>query len=100
MDQPTPAPFTFEMTADMERGAYANLGLISYRDTEFTLDFFYMQPQLPKAKGAARVVTSALHAKRLLAALADNVAKYEAAYGEIRDSNPPKFDRPASGPMS
>ncbi len=98
MDHPATPPFTFEMTADMERGAYANLGMVTYRDTEFTLDFFYIQPQMPKAKACARVIMSAIHAKRTIAALQHNIAQYEAAFGEIKDPNPPAFG--PSGPMS
>lgn len=94
MDEPKPPTLTFEIDAAAEKGVYANLGLICYRDTELTLDFFFIQPQAPKAKVVARVITSPLHAKRLLLALRDNLAKYEAAYGEIRDPNPPEFDGP------
>ena len=66
------------------RGHYANLALISHSETEIVLDFIFLQPQSPKGKVLTRVVTSPIHAKRLLAALKDNVEKYEARFGTIR----------------
>lgn len=94
MNEPQPPQLTFEIAPETERGAYANLGLIAFRDTEIIIDFLFIQPQAPKAKVVARVITSPIHAKRLLAALGDNLARYERAFGEIRDPNPPRFDGP------
>jgi len=66
------------------QGVYSNLAMISHSDSEFILDFIYVQPQAPRAKVRARVLTSPAHAKRLLAALKENIAKYEARFGEIK----------------
>jgi hypothetical protein len=100
MDEPKAIGITLEITPELEKGVYANLGFVSFRDTEITLDFLFVQPQAPKAKCVARVITSALHAKRLLLALQDNVAKFERAFGEIRDPNPPRFETQGEGPLS
>ena len=70
-----------EITA---QGSYANLAMISHSDSEFIFDFIFVQPQAPKARVRARVLTSPSHAKRILSALGDNVAKYEARFGEIK----------------
>ena len=49
----------------------------------------HMQPQTPpKAVVRARVINSPKHMKRLLHALQDNVAKYEAQFGKIDVSGP------------
>src|SRR5437879_8066971 len=66
------------------RGVYTNLALISHSETELILDFVFLQPQNPKAKVVARVVSSPVHAKRLWMALKDNLEKYEARFGAIR----------------
>jgi len=66
------------------RGTYTNLALISHSETEFVMDFIFLQPQNPKAKVLARVVSSPAHAKRLLYALKDNLEKYEVRFGAIR----------------
>ncbi len=70
------------------QGLYANLATVTHNPTEFVLDFIYVQPQQPKAKVRARVITSPQHIKRLLGALQENVARYEKRFGPIdRGSN-------------
>lgn len=66
------------------QGIYANLAMIGHSENEFIIDFIFLQPQAPKAKVRSRIITSPGHAKRLLAALQDNVSKYEARFGEIK----------------
>lgn len=86
----------FDIEASMEKGVYTNLVLMVHRDTEFVFDFLFLQPQAPKAKVVARVVTSPLHVKRMVAAMAGQLRDYEARYGEVRDSNPPQPPGPLS----
>lgn len=65
------------------QGIYANLGIINHSDSEFTIDFVYVQPQGPQGKVRARIITSPRHAKRLLMALEENVRRFEANFGTI-----------------
>jgi hypothetical protein len=44
-----------------------------------------MMPGMPKAKVKSRVVLTPQHAKRLIAALSENLKKYESNFGEIKD---------------
>lgn len=88
-----PAPETqiqIEIDEAASKGCYANLAFISHSETEFILDFALLQPQTPKAKVVSRVVTSPAHMKRLLAAMQDNIRKYESRFGPItlRDEAP------------
>jgi hypothetical protein len=71
------------------RGAYANLALITHSETEFVLDFMFLQPQSEKSRVLSRILTSPVHVKRLLGALQDNIRKYEARFGEIKADQPP-----------
>lgn len=64
-------------------GQYCNMALVNHAETEFTLDFIYVQPQQPKARVRSRIITSPKHMKRLLFAMQENVAKYEEKYGAI-----------------
>lgn len=66
------------------QGVYANLAMISHSESEFIMDFIFMQPQNPKARVRSRILTSPAHAKRILAALKDNILKFEARFGEIK----------------
>lgn len=72
-----------EIPEDIAEGTYSNLAIISHSNSEFVVDFVRMVPNVPKAKVKSRVILTPLHAKKLLQALADNVTKYEAQFGEI-----------------
>lgn len=68
---------------DVASGQYINMAVVNHNDSEFVLDCIYVQPQAPKAKVQARLITSPRHAKRLLLALQNNVVSYEQRYGAI-----------------
>ena len=44
---------------------------------------------MPKAKVKSRIILTPQHAKRLMHALVDNVKKFEAAHGIIKDTEMP-----------
>lgn len=79
-----------ELTEEVADGIYSNLAIISHSNSEFVVDFIRMLPGVPKAKVKSRIVLSPQHAKRLRAALNDNINKFEASYGtiEMQDSAP------------
>ncbi len=66
-------------------GTYSNLAIISHTPTEFVVDFAQLMPsnQQGEATVQQRIILAPVHAKRLLAALTDNVRKYEENYGTI-----------------
>ena len=78
------ADFRLEVPADVAPGRYANFAMVAHTANEFVLDFAAQYPGLP-ALVVSRVVTSPRHAKRLLAALQENLRRYEAAFGPIDD---------------
>ncbi len=80
-----------ELPEEIAEGVYSNLAIISHSNTEFILDFIRLVPNVPKAKVKSRVVLAPQHAKRLLRALSDNIAKHEAQFGKIEDINQPPF---------
>ncbi len=83
MKNPRPKPsFNVEVPANLEP-IYANFALISHSPSEIILDLGQMMPNQPKVRVKARVVMTPLNAKLLLRALQDNLAKYEAAFGEV-----------------
>lgn len=91
---PGGAPLQVEIDEAVARGTYTNLALITHSETEFLLDFLFLQPQMPKTKVLARIVSSPVHAKRLLWALQDNIQKYEARFGKIQAGENPGEARP------
>lgn len=73
-----------ELDEQTAQGAYANLALITHNESEFILDFIFVQPQQPKAKVRSRVITSPAHIKRFYEALGENIKKYEQKFGLIK----------------
>jgi len=71
-----------ELPAGLEP-IYANFALISHSPSEIIMDLAQMLPNQPQVRVKARVVVTPLNAKLLLGALQDNLAKYEASFGEI-----------------
>ena len=63
--------------------AYANLARISHSPADIVIDFAHLLPGETSANIRSRVVMSPLSAKLLLRALTENLARYEAAFGEI-----------------
>lgn len=89
-----------ELTEDVAEGVYSNLAMIAHSNSEFVIDFIRLMPGVPKAKVKSRIVITPEHAKRLLAALKDNIEKYEAAFGPIkRTDDLPKFPMNFGGTM-
>lgn len=73
-----------ELKEEVAQGTYANLAIITHSSSEFILDFVRVMPGVPKAGVQSRIIVAPEHAKRLLRALEDNVAKYERVFGSIR----------------
>ena len=77
------------LTPEVAEGVYANLAIISHSSSEFVLDFVRMLPGVKQANVKSRIILSPEHAKRLLFALQDNLAKYETQFGKIQISGTP-----------
>lgn len=72
-----------ELPEDISDGVYANLAIISHSQSEFVVDFIRLVPNVPKAKVKSRVILTPQHAKRLMMALQENVAKFEKQFGPV-----------------
>jgi hypothetical protein len=62
---------------------YVNLVRIAHAPAEIVFEFAHVFPGTPRARMKSRLLMSPLSAKLFQRALADNLAKYEARYGEI-----------------
>ncbi|MBN1873147.1 MAG: DUF3467 domain-containing protein [Anaerolineae bacterium] len=80
--QSKPQSLNVELPNNLEP-IYANFALISHSASEMIMDLAQMLPNQPQVRIKTRVVMTPLNAKLLLRALQDNLAKYEAAFGEI-----------------
>jgi hypothetical protein len=79
--QPAPGP-KMEM-ADGLKPLYTNLARIAHSPADIVIDFAQILPGESKATVQARILMTPLSAKLLLRALQENLARYEAAFGEI-----------------
>lgn len=82
---------SIELNEEVSQGVYSNLAIITHSSAEFVIDFVRIMPGVPKAQVKSRIILTPEHAKRLAAALEDNITKYESVHGiikEIKGSGP------------
>ena len=77
---------SIELKEDIAQGIYSNLAIITHSPSEFIVDFIRIMPGIPKAEVKSRIILTPEHAKRLLLALKDNIAKYESIHGTIKQA--------------
>lgn len=63
---------------------YSNVTRISHTPSEMVLDFSRLLPADTRFRVLSRIIMSPVGAKLLLRALGENIARYEANFGEIR----------------
>lgn len=80
-----PSQISIELNEEVAQGTYSNLAVITHSASEFVIDFIRIMPGIPKAQVKSRIILTPEHAKRLVAALLDNISKYEAVHGTIKD---------------
>ena len=80
-----PNQINIELNEEVAQGIYSNLAVITHSSSEFVVDFVRIMPGIKKAQVKSRVILTPEHAKRLLGALTDNVKKYEAVHGPIKE---------------
>ncbi len=78
---PPGQPLSVELPANLE-ALYTNMAMLTHSPSEVIIDFARVMPNM-KARIQTRVVMTPLNAKLLLRALKENLAKFEAQYGEI-----------------
>ncbi|MBN1230413.1 MAG: DUF3467 domain-containing protein [Anaerolineales bacterium] len=81
-NKPKPVPIKLMMPPDLIP-TYSNLVRIAHSPAEFIYDFSSILPGDLQGKVVARVVMNPVSAKLLMRAMTENIAKYEAAFGEI-----------------
>ena len=69
------------------RGVYANQMVVRHSREEFVIDFINVCP--PEGIVNARVIVSPGHIKRMVAALAENLSRYEQRFGTVTISEAP-----------
>jgi len=86
-NEPREPRIDIKITDEEQKGRYSNLLRITHTREEFILDFIHLVP--PQGIVTARVVTSPGHLKRIVQALAANLARYEESHGVVPLVEPP-----------
>jgi uncharacterized protein DUF3467 len=88
MDQQQPVPGQVQIKADEKelQGQYSNLVMIHHNLEEFTLNFIYIFPNGNQGKLLSSAIVSPGHAKRIWRALGENLNRYEAQFGPIKEA--------------
>lgn len=84
-ENPNQKKLNIELDEQTAQGQYSNLAIVNHSPSEFVVDFVNIMPGTPKSKVQSRIILTPQHAKRLLHALGDNIAKFENQFGEIQD---------------
>jgi hypothetical protein len=67
------------------QGMYSNLVMIHHHAEEFTFNFVYVFPNGAQGKLLASMIVSPGHAKRIWRALGENISRFEAQFGPIKE---------------
>lgn len=85
--QPPQQQIQISFPEHLKGGVYCNNMVVTHTKEEFILDFMVIAPSAGAV--TARVIMSPGHMKRTLAALQDNLKKYEANIGKIEEAQEP-----------
>jgi hypothetical protein len=86
--QQKPMEIQVTFPENLKGGVYSNNMTVIHTREEFVLDFLMVAP--PAGAVTARVILSPGHAKRVVAALSENIRKYEEAHGTILTAEEPQ----------
>jgi len=78
-----PRQVNVEIPTELE-AIYSNFVMLTHSPSEVVMDFARLLPRTPKAKVHARIIMTPMNAKLLHKALAENLAKFEERFGQIK----------------
>jgi hypothetical protein len=87
MSSQPPHEIKVKIGDEVLRGCYANSLVVAHTAEEFVLDFILSLPPQPVCN--ARVLVHPGHLKRIIQALQQNLARYEAAHGTVTSAPDP-----------
>ena len=76
-----PGEIKLNFPVHLQGGVYANNMMVTHTREEFIMDFSFVLP--PTGTVVSRIMTNPGHMKRIIAALQENVKKYEVKFGTI-----------------
>jgi len=81
-------PQEIRIQDNFQGGEYANAMQIFHKKEEFILTFMNILP--PAGRVCGKIITNPGHLKRMIAALQDNLSKYESRFGKVEEAQAPQ----------
>ncbi len=75
--------FNLQIDDQTAAGKYSNVAMLSHTEHEFVVDFAFFAPGQRQGRVVSRVLLSPSHAKRLVAALRNEIERHEKRFGPI-----------------
>lgn len=89
MENQNQTKMQIKITDEVLKGVYANAMQVAHSSEEFVLDFMNLSSHQGIGVVNAKVIMSPGHLKRVIAALQDNLKKYEESFGSIKQADAP-----------
>ena len=87
--QPNQQQIQLKVSDEILKGVYANIAQVAHNREEFQLNFINLDLTGPLGTVVSKILISPGHMKRLVAALQDNVKRYEQQFGAIEAAEAP-----------
>lgn len=84
--QPKPQQITVNTADEMSRGRFSNTMFVAHSPEEFVIDWLNNSPNGMHL--VSRIIVTPGHMKRILAALSDNMRRYEESFGPVTAIDP------------
>lgn len=90
MPQPN-QPQEIKLADNIPGAEYTNLMQVGHTKEEFNFMFANVMP--PTGKVVGKIITTPGHFKRMIAAMKENMDRYEAQFGKISEAEAPGIDK-------
>ncbi|MBU1131628.1 DUF3467 domain-containing protein [Patescibacteria group bacterium] len=84
---PNENPNEVKIADNIPGAEYTNMMQVGHTKEEFNIVYFNVMP--PSGKVVGKIITTPGHFKRMIAAMQDNLQKYEAQFGKIEEAEAP-----------
>ena len=84
VNQQPKQPQQIKIADNIPGAEYTNLAQINHTKEEFQMIFINVLP--PSGKVVSKIITSPGHFKRMIAAMGENLKKYEERFGEVKEA--------------
>jgi len=86
----TPSQTELKIADNIPGAEYTNMMQCGHTKEEFNILYFNVMP--PSGKVVGKIITTPGHFKRMIAAMQENLQKYESQFGKIQEAAAPSAD--------